>query len=81
MKKILVFFSIFLLLVACGKNKEKIVDKCLLQANQTFPTDITSKIGHFENCMNDKDYYLSDDKICKRENPTNALSAFCYDKN
>jgi hypothetical protein len=42
---------------------------------------MTWKIDHFENCMNDMDYYLSDDKICNRENPTNALSAFCYDKN
>jgi hypothetical protein len=39
MKKILVFFSTFLLLVACSKSKEQIVDKFLLQANQTFPAD------------------------------------------
>jgi major membrane immunogen (membrane-anchored lipoprotein) len=81
MKKLIFILSLTMLLVACGKSKEQIVDKCLLQANQTFPDSMKWKIDHFENCMNEKDYYLSDHKICNGENPTNALSAFCYNKN
>jgi major membrane immunogen (membrane-anchored lipoprotein) len=80
MKKLLFILTLAVLLVACGKSKEQIVDKCLLRANQTFPDSLNWKIDHFENCMNDHDYYLSDHKICTREDPTYVLSATCYQK-
>jgi hypothetical protein len=80
MKKILILFSIFLLLVACGKNKEQIVDKCLLQANQTFPDAMKWKIDHFENCMLGNHYLFRDSALCNHEDPIYALSSICYSK-
>ena len=78
-EKILFIFSLFLLLVACGKNKEQIVDKCLLQANQTFSNDMTSKIGHFESCMIENDYSFNYES-CDMKKPIDALSGICYIK-
>ena len=63
--------------MACGKNKEQIVEKCLLQANQTFPVDMTSKIGHFEGCMVENDYSFNVES-CDIKKPIDALSGICY---
>jgi hypothetical protein len=80
MKKLLFILSLTILLVACGKTKEQIIDKCLLQANQTFPEAMKWKIDHFENCMLENKYYFSDSELCKHEDPIYALSAICYRK-
>jgi hypothetical protein len=79
MKKLLFILSLTILLVACGKSKEQIVEKCLLQANQTFPTDMTSKIAHFEGCMVENNYSFND-VSCDMQKPIDALSSICYRK-
>ena len=77
MKKILFIFSLIILLIACSKSKEQIVDKCLSQANQTFPNNLPYKASHFQGCMIEGKYHFND-KQCDINKPDDALSGICY---
>ncbi|WP_422681559.1 hypothetical protein [Candidatus Methylopumilus universalis] len=78
------FFLILLLspmifLVGCGKNKQDIVDKCLLQANQTFPTDLSQKSMFFQGCMVEYKYAFNAHN-CDKDKQVHMLSEICYVK-
>ena len=78
------FFLILLLspmifLVGCGKNKQDIVDKCLLQANQTFPTDLSQKSMFFQGCMVEYKYAFNAHNFDKYKQ-VHMLSEICYVK-
>ena len=66
-------------LVGCGKNKQDIVDKCLLQANQTFPTDLSQKSMLFQGCMV-KYKYAFNPHNCDKDKQVHMLSEICYVK-
>ncbi len=75
--KTIIFLSVSILLVACSKPKEEIVDKCLTSSNQTFSDDLESKSVFFENCMKENKYRY----ICgydKEYEFREKLSAICY---
>ena len=69
----------FGLLIGCSKTKQEIVDKCLLQANQTFPTDLTQKSMFFQGCMVDYKYAFNA-KYCDKDKQVDMLSGICYVK-
>ena len=78
------FFLILLLspmifLVGCGKNKQDIVDKCLLQANQTFPNDLSQKSMFFQGCMVEYKYAFNAHN-CDKDKQVHMLSGICYVK-
>jgi hypothetical protein len=77
MKKILFIFSLFLLLVACSKSKEQIIDRCLSQANQTFPNDLILKGSHFQGCMLESKYHFNA-RFCDVNKSDDVLSGICY---
>ncbi|CAM8373553.1 hypothetical protein MCEWOLH11_00935 [Candidatus Methylopumilus universalis] len=66
-------------LVGCGKNKQDIVDKCLLQANQTFPTDLSQKSMFFQGCMVEYKYAFNAHN-CDKDKQVHMLSEICYVK-
>ena len=78
MKKIVLVFSI-LLLIGCSLSKQEIVDKCLLQANQKFPTDLLQSSKFFQGCMA-KDRYAFNPHNCDQNNQEHLLSEICYVK-
>ena len=78
MKKIVLVFSI-LLLIGCSLSKQEIVDKCLLQANQKFPTDLLQKSKLFQGCMA-KDRYAFNAHNCDQNNQEQIFSEICYVK-
>ncbi len=78
MKEIALVFSI-LLLIGCSLSKQEIVDKCLLQANQTFPTDLSQKSMFFQGCMVDYKYAFNA-KYCDKDKQVDMLSGICYVK-
>ena len=82
MKKL--FLLIILLLpmislVGCSKSKQEIVDKCLLQANKTFPTDLIQKSKLFQGCMAQYRYAFNAHN-CDQNNQEHLLSEICYVK-
>ena len=82
MKKL--FLLIILLLpmislIGCNKSKQEIVDKCILQANQKFPTDLLQKSKFFQVCMA-KDRYAFNAHNCDQNNQEHLLSEICYVK-
>lgn len=82
MKKL--FFLILLLvplglLTGCSKSKQEIVDKCLLQANKTFPTDLSQKSKLFQSCMAGYRYAFNPHN-CDQNNQEHLLSEICYVK-
>jgi hypothetical protein len=82
MKKLLLFILLLVplgLLTGCSKNKHEIVDKCLLQANQTFPNDFLQKSKLFQSCMA-KDRYAFNAHNCDQNNQEHLLSEICYVK-
>ena len=78
MKKIVLFFSI-LLLIGCSLSKQEIVDKCLLQANQKFPTDLLQSSKFFQGCMA-KYRYAFNAHNCEQNNQEHIFSEICYVK-
>ena len=68
-----------IILIGCSKSKQEIVDKCLLQANQTFPTDMTQKSMLFQGCMG-KYKYAFNAHNCDKDKQDHALSGICYVK-
>ena len=78
MKKIVLVFSI-LLLIGCSLSKQEVVDKCLLQANQTFPNDLSQKSMFFQGCMV-KYKYAFNAHNCDKDKQVHMLSEICYVK-
>ncbi len=68
-----------IILIGCSKSKQEIVDKCLLQANQTFPTDMTQKSMLFQSCMV-KYKYAFNAHNCDKDKQVHMLSEICYVK-
>jgi hypothetical protein len=68
-----------LILMGCSKNKQEVVDKCLLQANQTFPNDMTQKSMLFQGCMG-KYKYAFNAHNCDKNKQEHVLSEICYVK-
>ncbi len=82
MKKISVLILLLvpmIVLIGCSKSKQEIVDKCLLQANQTFPSDMKQKSKLFQGCMA-KDRYAFNPHNCDQNNQEYLLSGICYVK-
>ena len=68
-----------MVLIGCSLSKQEIVDKCLLQANQTFPTDMTQKSMLFQGCMV-KYKYAFNAHNCDKDKQVHMLSEICYVK-
>ena len=68
-----------IILIGCSKSKQEIVDKCLLQANQTYPTDMTQKSMLFQGCMV-KYKYAFNAHNCDQDNQIHLMSEICYVK-
>ena len=68
-----------IILIGCSKSKQEILDKCLLQANQTFPTDMTQKSMFFQGCMA-KYRYAFNAHNCYQNNQEHIFSEICYVK-
>lgn len=67
------------ILSGCTKSKQEILDKCLLQANQKFPSDLAPKSKFFQSCMG-KNKYAFNAHNCDQNNPEHLLSEICYVK-
>ena len=63
--------------MGCSKSKQEIVDKCLLQANEKFPTDMTQKSRLFQECMG-KYKYAFNAHSCDKDKQDHVLSEICY---
>jgi hypothetical protein len=68
-----------LILMGCSKNKQEVVDKCLLQAKQTYPNDMTQKSMLFQGCMG-KYKYAFNAHNCDKNKQEHVLSEICYVK-
>ena len=68
-----------IILIGCSKSKQEIVDKCLLQANQAFPNDMTQKSMLFQGCMI-KYKYAFNAHNCDKDKQVHMLSEICYVK-
>ena len=82
MKKIplLIFLLVpMIILIGCSKSKQETVDKCLLQANKTFPSDMTQKSMFFQGCMV-KYKYAFNAHNCDKDKQDHMLSGICYVK-
>lgn len=75
---ITLFFTV-LIFIGCSKSKQDIVDKCLLQANQTFPTDLSQKSMFFQGCMVEYKYAFNAHN-CDKDKQVDMLSGICYVK-
>ena len=76
---IVILFCTVLMLIGCSKNKQDIVDKCLLQANQTFPADLSQKSMFFQGCMVEYKYAFNAHG-CDKDKQVDMLSGICYVK-
>ena len=79
MKKLLLLILPLGLLIGCSQGKQEIVDKCLLQANQKFPTDMTQNSKLFQSCMV-KYKYAFNAHNCNQNNQEHIFSEICYVK-
>lgn len=80
MKKISLLILLLLpmiFLIGCSKSKQGIVDKCSLQANQTFPNDLSKKSKFFQSCMA-KYRFAFNAHSCDQDNKEHLLSEICY---
>ena len=68
-----------IILIGCSKSKQEILDKCLLQANQTFPTDMIQKSMFFQGCMAEYKYAFNAHN-CDKDKQDHMLSEICYIK-
>jgi hypothetical protein len=68
-----------IVLIGCSLSKQEIVDKCLLQANQTFPTDMTQNSMFFQGCMVRYKYAFNAHN-CDKDKQDHMLSEICYVK-
>ena len=82
MKKLFLLIILLLPMISllgCSKSKQEIVDKCLLQANQTFPTDLSQKSMFFQGCMVEYKYAFNAHG-CDKDKQVDMLSGICYVK-
>ncbi len=82
MKKITILILLLIpmiILIGCTKSKQEILDKCLVQANQTFPNDLPQKSKLFQGCMAEYKYAFNP-HACDQGNQVNLLSEICYVK-
>lgn len=82
MKKLLTLIIQLLPLIfleGCSKSSQEVIDKCLAQANQTFPNDLSQKSKLFQSCMA-KDRYAFNPHSCDQDKQVNLLSEICYVK-
>ncbi len=82
MKKLLLLILLLIplgLLMGCSQSKQEIADKCLLQANQKFPTNLLQKSKIFQGCMA-KSRYAFNAHNCDQNNQEHLLSEICYVK-
>jgi len=82
MKKLFLLIILLLpiiFLVGCSKSKQEIVDKCLLQEKQTFPTDLSQKSMFFQGCMVEYKYAFNAHN-CDKDKQVDMLSGICYVK-
>jgi hypothetical protein len=82
MKKFLLLILLLLplgLLIGCNKSKQDIIDKCSLQANQKFTTDLSKKSKFFQGCMA-KYRYAFNAHNCDQDDQVHLLSEVCYVK-
>ncbi len=82
MKKLLLLILLLIplgLLMGCSQSKQEIADKCLLQANQKFPTDLLQKSKLFQGCMASYRYAFNAHN-CDQNNQEHLLSEICYVK-
>ena len=68
-----------IILVGCSKSKQDILDKCILQANQKFPTDLLQSSKFFQGCMVEYKYAFNAHN-CDKDNKEHLLSEICYVK-
>ncbi len=68
-----------IILIGCSKSKQEIIDKCLLQANQTSPSDMTQKSMFFQGCMGKYNYAFNAHN-CDKDKQDHAFSEICYVK-
>lgn len=68
-----------MVLIGCSLSKQEIVDKCLLQANQKFPTDMAQNSMFFQGCMV-KYKYAFNAHNCDKDKQVHMLSEICYVK-
>jgi hypothetical protein len=79
MKTLLLLLFPLIALIGCSLSKEEIVDKCTLQANQKFPTDMTQKSMFFQSCMVQYKYAFNAHN-CDKDKQVHMLSGICYVK-
>ena len=79
MKKSLLLLMPMIVLIGCSLSKQEVVDKCLLQANQTFPTDLSQKSMFFQGCMVEYKYAFNAHH-CDKDKQVDMLSGICYVK-
>ena len=82
MKKISLLILLLIpmiVLVGCSKSKQDILDKCLLQASQKFPTDLLQSSKFFQGCMA-KYRYAFNAHNCDQNNQEQIFSEICYVK-
>ena len=82
MKKISTLIILLLPIIfleGCSISKQEIVDKCLVKANQNFPTDMLQKSKLFQGCMA-KYRYAFNAHNCDQNNQEHLLSEICYVK-
>ena len=68
-----------IVLIGCSLSKQEIVDKCALQANQKFPTDLLQSSKFFQGCMVEYKYAFNAHN-CDKDNKEHLLSEICYVK-
>jgi len=82
MKKISLLILLLMpmiILIGCNKSKQEILDKCLIQANEKFPKDMTQKSMLFQGCMG-KYKYAFNAHNCDKDKQEHVLSEICYVK-
>ena len=80
MKKLLTLIIQLLPLIfleGCSKSSQEVIDRCLAQANQTFPNDLSQKSKLFQGCMAEYKYAFNPHS-CDQSNKVNLLSEICY---
>ena len=76
---LILLLMLMIILIGCSKSKQELLDKCLVQANQTYPNDLSQKSKLFQSCMA-KDRYAFNPHSCDQGDQIQLLSDICYVK-
>jgi len=82
MKKLFLLTILLLpmiILIGCSESKQDILDKCILQANQKFPSDLLQSSKFSQGCMA-KYRYAFNAHNCYQNNQEHIFSEICYVK-